>query len=231
MNTLIYAFLGLLTSNAVTGLLIVNSTLAQQPRTGQDLHHISAQATPPRRGMMAQEVDRHFIEMMIPHHEDAVEMAKLALSRAQHPEIKKLAEAIKTDQTREIEQMRAWYKKWYGTEVPVASTAGMGMMGTHYRMGSGGMMGTHHRMGSGGMMGMRMHPDMEMHLDTLRDASNFDQAFIREMIPHHQMAVMMSRMAQGSATHPEIRNLAESIIKTQTTEIEQMRQWYQVWYR
>lgn len=219
MNTLIYAFLGLLTSTAAIELLIADSTLAQQPSTGQDLHHISAQATPPRRGMMAQAVERHFIEMMIPHHEDAVEMAKLALSRAQHPEIEKLAEAIKTDQTREIEQMRTWYKKWYGTEIPVASTTGMGMMGTH------------HRMGSGGMMGMRMHPDMEMHLDALKDASNFDRAFIREMIPHHQMAVMMSRMALNSATHPEIRKLAESIIKTQTTEIEQMRQWYQAWYR
>lgn len=218
MKTLIYGFLSLLTSSAVTGLLIANTTSAQQPRT-EDFHPTFAQAAPPHRGIMAQEVDRHFIEMMIPHHEDAVEMANLALSRAQHPEIKKLAEAIKRDQTREIEQMRAWYKKWYGTEVPVASTTGMGMMGTHQRMGSRGM------------MGMSMHPDMEMHLDTLKDASNFDQAFIREMIPHHQMAVMMSQMAQRSATHPEIRKLAESIIKTQTAEIEQMRQWYQAWYR
>lgn len=224
MKTLIYGFLGLLTSSAVTSLLIVNSTPAQQPIIVQKLHHTSAQAIPPRRGMMVQELDRHFIEMMIPHHEDAVEMAKLSLSRAQHPEIKKLAATIKTDQTREIEQMQIWYKKWYGTEVPVASTTGMGMMGRHHFMSSGGGMET-------GQRGMSMHPDMKMNLDTLKDAANFDQAFLRKMIPHHQMAVMMSQMVLNKATHPEIRSLAQSIIKSQTKEIEQMRQWYQAWYQ
>ncbi|WP_371934110.1 DUF305 domain-containing protein [Chroococcidiopsis sp. CCNUC1] len=163
---------------------------------------------------MMQEVDRHFIEMMIPHHEDAVEMAKLALSRAKRPEIKKLASNIIKDQNREIEQMQTWYKQWYGTEVPAAPMAGMGMMGRGQ-----------------GMMGTSMRPGMEMHLDTLKDASDFDRAFIREMIPHHQMAVMMSRMVVNSGTQPELRNLAQSMIKTQTAEIEQMLQWYRAWYQ
>ena len=45
-------------------------------------------------------------------------MAELALSRAQHPEIKILANAIKETQTQEIQQMRTWYQQWYGTNVP-----------------------------------------------------------------------------------------------------------------
>jgi uncharacterized protein (DUF305 family) len=63
------------------------------------------------------QVDKQFIAMMVPHHEQAIQMADLALTRAKKPEIKQLAQTIKQDQTREIQQMRTWYKSWYGTEV------------------------------------------------------------------------------------------------------------------
>lgn len=71
------------------------------------------------------EVDKHFIEQMIPHHEDAIAMAEMALVRAEHPEIKNLAQDIIESQTAEIEQMRGWYKSWYGTDVPEATMMGM----------------------------------------------------------------------------------------------------------
>ncbi len=124
-------------------------------------------------------------------------MADLALSRAKRPEIRRLAQIIKRDQTREIEQMRTWYKAWYKTEVPATSMGGMRIMGD---------------------------------LEALRNASDFDQEFIRQMIPHHEIALRMSRMALFHATKPEIRNLANSIIKSQTDEINQMRQFYLAWY-
>jgi uncharacterized protein (DUF305 family) len=53
-------------------------------------------------GMMG---EQHFITMMIPHHEDAIAMANMALTRAEHPEIKQLAKNIKTSQSQEIEQI------------------------------------------------------------------------------------------------------------------------------
>ena len=53
--------------------------------------------------------------MMIPHHQGAIAMADLALSRAKRPEIKELAKSIKASQTRENAQMRTWYQQWYGT--------------------------------------------------------------------------------------------------------------------
>lgn len=59
---------------------------------------------------------RWFIEAMIPHHQDAVAMADLALTRATRPEITDLATAIKATQSAEIEQMRVWYRQWYGAE-------------------------------------------------------------------------------------------------------------------
>jgi uncharacterized protein (DUF305 family) len=50
------------------------------------------------------------------------------------------------------------------------------------------------------------------------------------MIPHHKMAVMMAGMVVDSE-RPEMRNLAKSILQTQSDEIERMRQWDQTWYR
>lgn len=62
--------------------------------------------------------EKRFIEMMIPHHEGAIDMAKLADEQATHQETKTLAANIITSQQKEINDMRRWYKDWFGTEVP-----------------------------------------------------------------------------------------------------------------
>ncbi|MHB8792564.1 MAG: DUF305 domain-containing protein [Thermoleophilia bacterium] len=172
-------------------------------------------------GSMMGDIDRHFIEQMIPHHEDAVSMADLAPTRSEHPELRQLAETIKRDQTREIDQMKEWYLSWYGFDVPTDDSAfsGGGMMGGG--MMGGGMMGG--GMMSGGMMS-------ETDLKVLESAPEFDKEFIEQMIPHHQMAVMMARMLLAGTDRPEMEDLARSIIETQTNEIEMMQDWYQVWY-
>jgi uncharacterized protein (DUF305 family) len=72
-------------------------------------------------------IDAHFIEQMIPHHQDAITMAKLAQTKATRPEVKQLANSIISSQTKEIEQMRAWYKAWFGKDVPAHMQ--MDMMG------------------------------------------------------------------------------------------------------
>ncbi len=56
--------------------------------------------------------DIHFIDLMIPHHEGAIAMAKEALAQAKHPELKKLAEDIITSQQKEIEQLKQWREGW-----------------------------------------------------------------------------------------------------------------------
>jgi uncharacterized protein (DUF305 family) len=58
----------------------------------------------------------------------------------------------------------------------------------------------------------------------------FDREFLTDMIGHHTMAVEMSEMAIDKATHPELKQAAETIIKTQTAEIRQMRAWLRKWY-
>lgn len=56
--------------------------------------------------------DKAFLEMMVSHHEGAINMASLVPERAKHDEIKKLGEAIISAQTKEISDMKQWQKDW-----------------------------------------------------------------------------------------------------------------------
>ncbi|MBP9818583.1 MAG: DUF305 domain-containing protein [Candidatus Pacebacteria bacterium] len=155
-------------------------------------------------------IDKHFIEQMIPHHEGAIAMANLALTKAKHPEIKTLATAIIAAQTTEIQSMNGWYQDWFGNVVPKVST---GMMG-------------------GGMMSQSgMHMGGQEDMTALENATDFDKAFIEEMIPHHQLAIMMANMLQSGTSRPEMQQLARNIISSQSKEIQQMQAWYTQWYK
>jgi uncharacterized protein (DUF305 family) len=189
----IYALLMLITNS------VLDSAKAEEQKLTQTPPSENTSPMDHNMGMNA-EVDKTFIEMMIPHHRGAIEMAQMALNKAKNPEIKKLAESIVKDQNREIEQMQAWYKQWYGTSVPERN------------MGQGMMMSM--------QKGDMMNADM---INTLKNTSDFDREFLRQMTRHHQTATMMAGMAVNSAKRPEIRQLAQNIIKSQSEEIAQMQ--------
>ncbi|MEO6940530.1 MAG: DUF305 domain-containing protein [Candidatus Kapaibacterium sp.] len=65
-------------------------------------------------GPAGKEYEDHYIDGMIPHHESAISMAKDALTKSTHPEIKALAQSIITSQQKEIDQMKSYRKNWYG---------------------------------------------------------------------------------------------------------------------
>lgn len=153
-------------------------------------------------------MDHHFIEQMIPHHDGAILMAEIALMKAEHPEIKKLAQNIKSTQTEENKKMRELYASWTGGDV---------LGNAHTMMGRGMMM-------HGGMMGD------ETDITKLESAKPFDKEFIEQMIPHHQMAIMMTTMMLQGTEREEMRILAQAIIDAQSKEIDQMRSWYRSWY-
>jgi uncharacterized protein (DUF305 family) len=157
-------------------------------------------------------IDAHFIEQMIPHHEDAITMAKLAQTKAQTPEVKQLAESIITSQGKEISQMKIWYKDWFGEVVPTNNQ----------------VMNQHGMMGTGNAMHMGMMGD-DSDMTKLEQAADFDKEFVQEMIPHHQMAVMMAAMLKNGTQRPEMIELADNIIAAQTKEINQMRGWLIKW--
>jgi uncharacterized protein (DUF305 family) len=58
----------------------------------------------------------------------------------------------------------------------------------------------------------------------------YDRAFLTDMIGHHAMAVEMGEMAREKATHAELREAADEIIRTQSAEIKRMRSWLRAWY-
>lgn len=190
------------TSSGVTA----NQTQAQAPR--------SETAAPTQGTSQSREVDRMFIEMMVPHHQSANEMAKIELQKGNNAEVKKLAQKIIDEQTREIQQMQTWYRQWYGTDVPTMNASG--------KMGG---MSMSNSMSEAMMISMRQQEQMNQEMiSSLRNAPNVDQEFLRQMTRHHRMATMMAGMVVDSATHPEIRNLAQNIVKSQNEEIAQMQQ-------
>lgn len=66
----------------------------------------------------AKPFDRAFIDMMIPHHQGAIEMARVELEQGSDAQTKDLAKRIIAAQTREIEEMNAWRTQWYGEPSP-----------------------------------------------------------------------------------------------------------------
>ena len=82
-------------------------------------------------------------------------------------------------------------------------------------------------MGMGHGMGMGM---MGTNLQWLKNASDFDRAFIEQMIPHYRMRVMMASMAQANSQHPQPQELQQAMMRVQSEEIKQMEASYRSWY-
>lgn len=184
------------------------SSVTQAPGAGMD-----GMATEEVPNTGTTEFDQLFIDMMVPHHQGAVEMAKIAQERAEHPEVKEMAEAIIAGQDEEIIQMKNWRHAWYGS----SDTPAMSEMPSLEDMP--GMGGTGHAM------------DMQAEVDQLRNASEpFDLAFIDAMIPHHQSAIDAAQRVLNEAQRPELKELAQRVIAAQEKEIEQMKAWRETWY-
>lgn len=152
-----------------------------------------------------EDYDRMFIANMIAHHQGAVDMAKLAQSNAGRSEIKSLADAIVSAQEKEITDMLAWQKQW------------------GYPASSGEMMMDHSSMG--------MMDDMDGMTEQLKGltGADFDKKFIELMIEHHQSAIDMAKPGAKNAYHQEVKDLAAAVVRDQTTEISQMKQWQEEW--
>ncbi|GAA1090913.1 DUF305 domain-containing protein [Nocardiopsis metallicus] len=141
------------------------------------------------------DADVHFAQMMIPHHEQAVDMADLADTRA-GSEVRALAEEIRAAQGPEIEQMETLLDAW-GAEVE-------------------------HGMDHSQMDGMLSEEQMSQ-LEAA-EGEEFDTLFLEFMVLHHEGAVDMARTELAEGVNPEARELAEEIIAAQEDEIEQMNE-------
>lgn len=145
--------------------------------------------------------DKRFIDMMVPHHLMAVEMARMELRRGSRAQVKQLARRVVGSQGREIGEMKSTRKRLYGS-------------------GSTTSMMSEHEMQS---MGMATPAEMSK-------ARPFDKAFIDSMIPHHSGAIEMASVALARSRDSQLRRLARSIVDAQASEIGQMIAWRLRWY-
>ncbi|MFI2213888.1 DUF305 domain-containing protein [Streptomyces sp. NPDC020141] len=149
------------------------------------------------------DADVMFAQMMIPHHEQALDMAELADGRAADAEIVELSDAIAAAQDPEIEKMTSWLKSWGKP----ASAHGVGGMdhGGDSAEGSG-------------MSGMMSEKD----LDRLKAAQGeeFDRLFAQMMIDHHRGAVEMAEDERKNGRNATAKKLAADVAATQSTEID-----------
>lgn len=145
--------------------------------------------------------DVMFAQGMIPHHQQAIEMADMALDPAvgAGPDVLDLATRIKAGQDPEIAQMTTWLKDW-GQPMAMDTSDGHTM---------------------DGMDGM-LSPDEMKDLGALRGAE-FDTAWMEGMIRHHEGAITMAEDVAAKGEQPEVKALAEQIVAAQRAEIDEMR--------
>ncbi len=147
--------------------------------------------------------DLHFIDMMIMHHQEGIEMAQLAETRAQKASIKSFAAKTAAMQQKDLEELQGHRNHFYPGKPPMDPAMMSSMMQS--------MQG-----------GMKM--DMEDTRRKLRAAEGaaFDRLFLDTMIHHHQMAIGMAKEATTKAEHPEIKEYARKAVAMQQSEITEM---------
>lgn len=142
-----------------------------------------------------EDFDRAFIDAMVPHHESAIEMARMAKEAGLvSPELGQVADDILATQQDEIDRMKEWREEWFGSaEIDPDGAAALGM--DEAEMG------------------------MQHDADALAEAEDVDAEFAAMMIDHHAGAIAMAKLAEGRAEHEEIEELARAIIDAQEREI------------
>jgi uncharacterized protein (DUF305 family) len=151
------------------------------------------------------DADVRFLQDMIPHHQQAIDMAKLVDGRTRRPELVKLAARITSSQDAEIRAMQAWLSRWNGP-----APAGDGMQHDRSQV-----------------LGMLAEGQLDW-LETLQDVQ-FDLAFMTMMRTHHGGAIEVAEAELRAGSAAEVKALAKQMIAAQQTEIRQMHRWKDAW--
>lgn len=137
--------------------------------------------------------DERFIDMMVAHHQMAIEMAQAAQQEAQLPQIRQIADDVISTQQAEIEELRNIKEREFdSSELPTAMNPED-----------------------------PAHKAMLMP-DQLAQQGSFDLAFIDSMIPHHASAIEMASTALLQSENAEIKGLSRQVIDAQSREIGQL---------
>jgi uncharacterized protein (DUF305 family) len=157
-----------------------------------------ASPLPPDQTAAFNDVDVGFLHAMIPHHQQAISMAKLASGRTRRPELVKLAATITSRRAAEIARMQEWLARW---RQPRAATAGI----------------------DPSLPGMLAEGQLEW-LQTLTGAQ-FYLGFLTMMGTHHRGAVELAEAELRAGASTEVKAFAEQMLATQQRELRQIQQW------
>ncbi|MGW5590534.1 DUF305 domain-containing protein [Streptomyces sp. NPDC003857] len=160
-------------------------------------HSSSPAATATATAAAYNDADVHFAQMMIPHHEQAVEMAKLADGRAADSEIKNIASKIEKAQDPEIKTMTGWLQSW-GKPTAMGDMPGMDM-------------------------GDGMMSDKDMKELEAMKGTEFDKMFAQMMIDHHNGAISMAKTEQKDGKNADAVKMAGEIVTGQSAEVTQLQ--------
>jgi len=180
----------------------VRPPIVQPGAPGEDSHVIAAEQAVDLSHVQATAADVRFMQGMIHHHAQALDMTALLPTRTNSDDMKKLAQRIEISQADEIKMMQHWLEVHH-QEVPSEHA--------------------HHMPGAPLMPGMLTPAEME-HLATLKGAA-FDRQFLEGMIKHHGGALTMVQelfATPGAGQATEIFAFASDIDADQRMEIDRM---------
>ena len=178
---------------SIIGILIVALGFALTRSNDVDMDHMSGHMNHSSANSKYSGADIMFLQMMIPHHQQAIDISQLALKKSHNSELKALAEKISSDQAKEILQMKAWLRDANASEDPGHSMHGMGGMLT----------------------------ETELSKLTAASGNEFDLLWLKGMIGHHDGAIHMSSMITD-AQNSEIKSFGEKVVSDQSAQIDQM---------
>ncbi|MEV7970798.1 DUF305 domain-containing protein [Sphaerisporangium sp. NPDC088356] len=143
------------------------------------------------------DADVMFLQMMIPHHRQGMEMADLARTRAVRGEVRTLATAVETTQGDEVRAMTAWLLGWGR---PLTADA-------HAHEAHGGL-----------------HVTSPEEITTLRRMTGveFERRFLNVMIAHQTNAIEMARTEVGAGLNAQVKSFAHRIDQSRSAQVRQM---------
>ena len=175
---------------AVVSLSINRSDTNEMGNASGHMGHGSSSSTNPNYTG----ADIMFLQMMIPHHQQAIDISNLAMKSSQDPELIELAKIIARDQAAEIKQMKAWL-----TDAGASEDMG------HSMDGMGGMLN-----------------DDELAALSAATGKEFDVLWLKGMTEHHDGAIHMTQMIED-AQNADIKVFGTKVIKDQSEQIDQMK--------
>lgn len=193
---------------------------SSSPTTASQSPSATATATAPTSALGSTEsasvADIAFAQMMIPHHQQAIDMAQMALDPASgaSPSVQQMARQIEAAQAPEIALMEQWLVEW-GVPYDADDADGWPGFRAEDHMDDDGM---------GNMMSnmMGMLSDEQMEELAAAKGTEFDRLWLEGMIEHHEGAVYMTEMMISESDNEEVQQFGEQIITSQLAEIAEM---------